>query len=165
MSRTERRRGQTTIDFAIGASVFLIVVAFVISFVPGMFAPFEDPDRAQEADRVAATLATSALAHPDDPYALNVTCTQDFFDQMRGNGSADATCRFDTTTTAVGPTFGIDDVELNATVESVSTGAVVSDGGVTFAAGDPAPSTGSLAVARRTVDYDGDTYRLVVRAW
>ena len=33
-------RGQTTLDFAIGVSVFLIVVAFVLAFVPGMVQPF-----------------------------------------------------------------------------------------------------------------------------
>lgn len=162
---TRSRRGQTTIDFAIGAGVFLVVVAFVISFVPGMFVPFEDPDRSQEADRVASTLATSALAEPSDPYLLDPDCTVGFFDQMNPPGSAPSSCRFDTTTDEVGPTFGMDLVELNATIENVSTGAVVSDESVTFAAGDPAPSTGSLAVARRTVDYEGETYRLVVRAW
>jgi hypothetical protein len=159
------RRGQTTIDFAIGAGVFLVVVAFVVSFVPGMFAPFEDPDRAQEADRVATRLSTDALGDPSDPYALNETCTEEFFHQMRGNGSAPATCRFDRTTTAVGPTFGIDDVAVNATVERLSDGTVVSGDDVSFAAGDPAPTTGSLAVARRVVTYEGAAYRLVVRAW
>jgi len=29
-------RGQTVLDFAIGVSVFLIVVAFVLAFVPGV---------------------------------------------------------------------------------------------------------------------------------
>jgi hypothetical protein len=159
-----RERAQTTIDFAIGAGVFLVVVAFVISFIPGMFAPFEDPDRAQEADRVAGTLANSALADPGDPYALDGDCTRAFFTQMQTGTDAPATCRFDTNTSAVGPTFGLG-VEANATIETLSGGSVVSDGGVTFAAGDPAPTTGSLAVARRVVSYENETYRLVVRAW
>jgi hypothetical protein len=157
-------RGQTTIDFAIGAGVFLIVVAFVVAFVPGMFGPFEDPDHAQEADRVAATLATDALADPSDPYVLDEECTREFFHQMRGGGAASPSCRFDNSTSAVGPTFGEDVVRMNASIETLSSGSLITDN-VTFAAGDPAPTTGTLAVARRVVHYDGQTYRLVVRAW
>ncbi len=54
-----RDRGQTVQDFAIGASVFLLTVAFVFAFVPTLFTPFEN-DRAagleSQASRTAAAI-------------------------------------------------------------------------------------------------------------
>lgn len=76
-------RAQTTLDFAIGISLFLIVVVYVLTFVPGVFAPF---DRAQESqtvavDRVASNLVEGQLTEPDEPYRLNRECTLAFFNQ------------------------------------------------------------------------------------
>lgn len=50
-------RGQTVQDFAIGASVFLLTIAFVFAFIPTLFTPFEDeiaPGLESQASRTAA---------------------------------------------------------------------------------------------------------------
>jgi hypothetical protein len=52
-------RAQTQIDFAIGISVFLLVLIGILLFLPDVFAAYEDPvgaDEQEEADRIAATL-------------------------------------------------------------------------------------------------------------
>jgi len=49
-------RAQTVQDFAVGASVFLLTVAFVFAFVPSLFTPFEssvDPGASMQVDRVS----------------------------------------------------------------------------------------------------------------
>jgi hypothetical protein len=86
-------RGQTTLDFAIGVSLFLIVVVYVLAFIPGMFAPF---DRAQEAetvavDRVASNLVEGQLADPSEPYRLHRDCTIAFFNDSAENTDGDGT--------------------------------------------------------------------------
>ena len=45
-------RAQTTQDFAIGASVFLLTMAFVFALIPTVFAPFQTP--VTSADTVAS---------------------------------------------------------------------------------------------------------------
>jgi quinol-cytochrome oxidoreductase complex cytochrome b subunit len=47
--------GQTTLDFAVGVSVFRIVVAFVLAFVPTMLQPFDGSSQGETAltDRLA----------------------------------------------------------------------------------------------------------------
>lgn len=52
-------RGQTVQDFAIGASVFLLTIAFVFAFIPTLFTPFEDDVAAglgSQASRTAASI-------------------------------------------------------------------------------------------------------------
>jgi hypothetical protein len=52
-------RGQTTQDFAIGISLFLLTALFVFVFVPTIFTPFDPgvaPGSQQQADRIAATM-------------------------------------------------------------------------------------------------------------
>ncbi len=52
-------RGQTVQDFAIGASVFLLTIAFVFAFIPTLFTPFEDsiaPGLDSQASRTAAAI-------------------------------------------------------------------------------------------------------------
>jgi hypothetical protein len=58
-----RNRGQTTLDFAIGMSVFLMTTIAVISFVPGMLEPFQTGPQESTviADRVATQLVESTL--------------------------------------------------------------------------------------------------------
>ena len=58
-ARRGRDRGQTVQDFAIGASVFLLTIAFVFVFIPTLFTPFEDevdPGLDSQVDRVASAI-------------------------------------------------------------------------------------------------------------
>jgi len=51
-------RGQTTQDFAVGISVFLLTIAFVFAFIPTIFTPFDTDvggSDTSNADRVAST--------------------------------------------------------------------------------------------------------------
>jgi phosphohistidine swiveling domain-containing protein len=76
-----RSRGQTTLDFAVGMSLFLISVAFVISFTPNLIQPFADSGTEDTiiANRVASQLVEGTLADPGKPYVLDKACTMAFF--------------------------------------------------------------------------------------
>lgn len=109
-ARGRSDRAQTTIDFAIGASVFLLAVAFVVWFVPSMFEPFADSEGSLFvlADRTASFLTEDALAvSAADPAVLDVGCTLAFF-----NGSA-------TVTLADGSTGACDRIETEGSIEAI----------------------------------------------
>jgi len=58
----ETPRAQTPQDFAIGVSIFLLTMAFVFTFIPGIFSPFATdptPGSEQIADRVAEDLVAN----------------------------------------------------------------------------------------------------------
>ena len=180
-------RGQTTFDFAIGVSVFLLAVAFVFSFVPGMVQPFTSSGQEEMAasNRLADRLATDALTD-GEPYILDTACTETFFNASL-NGS-DTTCDFEGKTveealslgirtnlnvTLVGNTTAINDPADGPTettlclnvddsvVEAGTTGSCVT----TFATGDSVPESGSVITATRQVSIDGYHAKLVVRVW
>mgnify|MGYP000300743449 CR=1 FL=1 len=77
-----RERGQTTLDFALGASLFLLALIGVLVFVSGTMEPFAQGSQEDigVADRVADTLAEGSLAEQRTPHVLNATCTVAFFD-------------------------------------------------------------------------------------
>ena len=162
--RSSTRRGQTTIDFAIGVGLFLLVVAFVVAFVPTIFTPFQSTEGPQTADRIATSLSTDRLGDPSEPHVLNGTCTDGFFGQLHGGAPAPTGCQFNTSATTTGGMFGLDRTrDLNVTVEYTN-GSVV-ERGTRLAAG-PAPSeTTSVTAATRVVSLDGHPRRLVVRTW
>lgn len=85
-------RGQTTLDFAIGVSIFLIVVVYVLAFVPGMLQPFVESQEENTivADRAADQLTQSMLGAPETPFVLETDCTVAFF-----GGPDPGDCRFD----------------------------------------------------------------------
>lgn len=89
-------RGQTTLDFAVGMSVFLLTLGFVFTFVPGMLAPFYDSTQAETpaTNRVAEDLVTRSLGDADTPYVLDRQCTVEFFNDSTGE------CDFTGETTA-----------------------------------------------------------------
>jgi hypothetical protein len=118
---TRRRdgRAQTTLDFAVGMSVFLLTVAFVLSFTPNIVAPFSESgtEDTVTANRVASQLVEGTLADPDRPYVLDKACTTAFFapensdgdidgndlndandDQLEPNGRASSEARYDIST-------------------------------------------------------------------
>ncbi|WP_235728471.1 DUF7287 family protein [Halosimplex carlsbadense] len=80
--RAQRRRGQTTLDFAIGMSLFLLTLTVVFLFVPGMIDPFTGGAQGETpaADRIADDLVESRLGDPSEPYALDSECTRRFFE-------------------------------------------------------------------------------------
>jgi len=157
-------RAQTTIDFAIGIGLFLLVVAFVVAFVPTIFTPFQSTEGPQTADRIATSLSTDRLGDPSEPHVLNGTCTAGFFDQLDGGGPAPSTCRFNTSADTTGEVFTLDrSREVNVTVRDAN-GSVV-DGGTRLAAGPAPPETTSVTAATRVVSLDGHARRLVVRTW
>jgi len=174
-------RAQTTIDFAIGTSVFLITVAFVVAFVPGIFQPFADGPQEELAgiDRVADTLVYDLLDGGDDGATLDRRCTVAFFD----GDSSDTGCNFDDSESfaaQVGLSAGHhanvtlvvgdpDGGEPNA-VCSDGTRITVSDtdtcpSGFALDAGEPLPADGASVIGRRVVYVDGTTATVIVRMW
>jgi hypothetical protein len=77
----ERQRGQTTLDFAIGMSLFLSVLIFIFLFIPGLLSPFSAgvQEETVTTDRVADGLTMGMLGSPQQPYVLEEHCTQEFF--------------------------------------------------------------------------------------
>lgn len=148
------RRAQTTIDFATGAGIFLLTVAFVVSFVPMAFEPFTGTEtRPIVADRAANQLAGDLLGDPGDPYVLDEACTDAFF-----AGDPPTDCRYGDgdPATALGLASG---THVNVTLER--------DGTVVLATGETLADTGSTnaITAQRVVSYDGRRHRLFVRVW
>ena len=108
-------RGQTTLDFAIGMSLFLAVLIFIFLFVPGLLAPFTagGQDETVSTNRVADYLAKGALGTPRDPFVLDTQCTILFFD----NRTAADKCGGDwSADTPVEETVGLDPSRQNLNV-------------------------------------------------
>nr|WP_162413217.1 hypothetical protein [Haloarcula salina] len=82
-------RGQTTLDFAIGISVFLAVLIFIFLFVPGLLSPFTEGAQEETvvSNRVADGLTKSMLGSPERPYRLDRYCTVEFFDDQAAPAS------------------------------------------------------------------------------
>ena len=162
---SRRDRGQTTFDFLVGMSVFLLTVAFVVAFLPNVFEPFtaEGSDDVLAADRTADLLSEQLLADPATPAVLNATCTEAFFDAA-GDGDDGLDCAFDTDANdlrgalGVGPT-----VSVNVTVEE--NGSIRSIDSTDLRAGRSPSNSESVVVARRVVLLDGDERDLYVRVW
>jgi len=76
-----RERGQTTLDFALGASLLLLTLIGVLIFISGTMEPFTEGSQEDigVADRVADSLAEGLLADPAEPHVLNTGCTVEFF--------------------------------------------------------------------------------------
>jgi hypothetical protein len=79
-------RGQTTHDFAIGISVFLLATVFVITFVTSMTTPYSSgiTETEQEYAQSAARQLMTNFTTESDPTALNATKTTDFFTRTWG---------------------------------------------------------------------------------
>lgn len=168
--RSRARRAQTTIDFAIGAGIFLLVVAFAFAFTPGALAPFTDAEQPQSADRAASKLVGGELGSADDPYLLDRTCTVAFFDYFRNDRNVTADCQFDTEADSINQALGIREfTNVNVTVQrhdgSVRT--LTNDAGdsVRLVAGEERIERTPMTTARRTVRLNGSVHRLVVHVW
>ncbi|WP_123623447.1 hypothetical protein [Halorubrum sp. CSM-61] len=173
-------RAQTPIDFAVGAGVFLLTLAFVIAFVPTLFDPFSAAETASPmvSDRVAAGVAGDLLAtSPADPGVLDPLCTVAFFAPERGAPASD--CRFDADDDPADH-FGIDgDVQVivhalnernpgeNPANVSIATAEETFDGVELIRPADGPSGTAAddVTVSQRLVSIDGEQYRLTVRVW
>jgi hypothetical protein len=150
-------RGQTTIDFAVGATLFLLTMAFVFTFVPVMFQPFAtSQSNPLVADRVANRLATDILGDPAEPYVLNDTCTTAFF----GSNPAPSGCSYqysagDHPNLALGVE---DDTRINVTLVDPS-------GAVELSTGESRANARDVITAQRRVLYKDRSYELYVRVW
>jgi hypothetical protein len=150
-------RGQTTIDFLVGASVFLLTVGFVFASLPSVFAPFAGGDEATTlaADRAAATLVEDDLAREGRPGVLNATCTRQFFDESLAGPCSPA---------ALDAALGLDAPDsVNVTVEE--DGSVRELDGTALRAGPSPPDSVGVVVAHRLVTVDGEESHLYVRTW
>lgn len=114
-------RGQTTLDFAIGMSLFLAVLIFIFLFIPGLLAPFTSGGQGEtvSTNRVADYLAKDALGSPAEPFVLDTQCTILFFDDE----AADSTCGGDWSGgTSVEEAVGLDPnrQNLNVTIRGIA---------------------------------------------
>lgn len=166
-------RGQTTPDFLVGVTIFLVTVAFVVAFVPQLLAPYQDQDHAPVSERVAGTLAGSLLADAEQPGTLNETCTIAFLTQTGGGD-----CPFDTSA-SVTDQVGVESwYGVNVTLSRDVTGGpapetLCADAGSVGACGTDRLAVGpsipgdhrAVATAQRTVVVDGRDAVLEVTVW
>ncbi len=166
-------RGQTVIDFGIGAGVFIITVGIVFIFVPSMFEPFSTAAGSSPivADRTADHLTGSLLvADPANPSVLSAACTAAFFDR-NGDLATDARCGFDpndSTADLLGVDRGTVNVTIRALEDSPATGPAqtheVDDIEYTLTRGSDSPQS-DVSTASRVVLIEDKRYRLVVKVW
>lgn len=184
-------RGQTQIDFAVGAGVFLVTLAFVVAFVPTLFEPFAVADTASPlvSDRIADGTVdllgastnvsgdATAVHAPTRPGVLSPACTVAFF-TTDTTLDDDAACPFDAGTD-LDVLFGIDDDvqivvhELNETAPAENPVSVDLEtrhgtvgGELNRSSTDPNATTiDDVAVSGRVVSLNGVQYRLTVRVW
>lgn len=159
-------RAQTPVDFAVGTSLFLIVVIAVFGFLPSMFGPFvqESNADAMVTDRSAARLAEDLLVgDPARPAVLNESCTEEFFD---ADGAAPETCRYDEDGADLPAALGIAGwSNVNVTIRDGDTGTIHDIGGTELAAGPDVPESADAIASRRLVLLGGEERQLYVRAW
>lgn len=147
-------RGQTTLDFAFGVGLFILVVAFVFAFVPSMLDPFSGTGQSERviADRLASQLSEGMLVTtPAHPYILDTTCTNAFFDD-----TSPSQCRFDGAT--LHERLGLSEryqVQVTLTQNGKSRNIGL----------NPPKGSDSVAAARRVVIVDGNEATLTVEVW
>ncbi|WP_135851369.1 DUF7287 family protein [Halorussus salinus] len=164
--RRHSSRAQTSIDFVVGMSVFLLTVAFVVAFLPGVFEPFTATGSGDvlAADRTAGLLAEQVLADPASPGVFDPACTAEFFDAAGDGAAGVAGCQYTTDAANLDAALGLGPATaVNVTIEN--DGGVRSRGGVALAAGPAPPESESVVVARRVVLLGGDDVDLYVRVW
>jgi hypothetical protein len=134
-------RGQTGIDFLVGATVFLIAVGFVFAFVPSMFAPFFTGGTGDTltADRAATQLAEKELVEdPSSPAILNESTVDGFFDGCDGAYLDERLA------------LGTERVQVELDNDTC---------------GDDPPARSSVTVSQRYVSIGDDHHTLTVRIW
>ena len=188
----DRPRGQTTLDFAIGISLFLVVIVFVFSFVPGMLQPFvvTGAEHPVMADRLGDRLAQGQLGHPEEPFVLENDCAVEFFNDSRyddGLGSP-SDCRYDgnalheragvTNTSNLNVTLegnasaGVDgsttlcwDGGTDSLAQEASSDCGDSDDDTLTTGGAPPTANDATVTARRVVSLAGEDVTMKVVVW
>lgn len=170
-------RGQTTLDFAVGTSVFLLAVVFVIVYAPTLFDPFAGGTGAKllVADRAATSLSGDFLvASTAEPGTLSAACVGTFFDVGLDETVQGSNCtgtdleKFDDPD-GFGELLSLDGRRATVTVHELDSPASNptqpewADGPLTRSNDDSVPS--DIAVATRTVSIEGQQYRLTVQVW
>lgn len=139
-------RAQTTMDFLVGTTVFLLTLSAVLVTLPGLSDPFVAGTESDTivADRAAESLSTDVLADSTTrPFVFDGDAVETFFAQSE----ADAKDQ-----------LGIQlSVSLNVTLDSQS--------GRIHDLGPPSPSEVDTSVAWRAGRYRGTNVELVVRVW
>jgi hypothetical protein len=155
-------RGQTTQDFAVGISVFLLTVGFTFGFLPTLLSPFGSPvgdDITAKSDRVAGTMI-SDLTVDGEPRTLDATQLEAFI----SNNQSESDLR---------EYFGLRaSADVNVTVMNVQEGGtrtVVTVDGTDLRAGDDYRSQTPAASTTRVVLVSGGHCDvqcvLVIRVW
>ena len=162
----DNERGQTTLDFAVGMSVFLLTVVFVIAYAPTMFDPFAGGSGAKlvVADHAATTLSSDLLvASTAEPGILSAGCVVTFFGEEPPGASCPTEAEFESLDTALSLDGRNADVTIHELNEPASEPVEVNGTKLTRSNSASVPS--DIAVATRTVSVDGQQYRLTVRVW
>jgi hypothetical protein len=173
-------RGQTTLDFALGASLFLLALIGVLVFVSGTMEPFTEGSQEDigVADRVADSLAEGLLVDPAEPHILDTTCTVEFF---AGNSPADCRHSGSSLTERVGVknwqlinvtmqtdlTGGPDEEVLcwDSTDERVVARSTAGCDQQFTVGPTPPPRVGDTVTARRVVSINGTDTTMRVEVW
>ncbi|WP_416841590.1 hypothetical protein [Haloferax sp. DFSO52] len=139
-------RAQTGLDFVVGVGLFLLVLGFLVQFVPGMIAPYsDDAELPVVAERVATRLTGAYLGSPTSPGELDRTTATTYFEGTDPDPEG----------VAAG-------YSVNVTAEGNLTGDPLEQ---FHSVGDVPPRDGSVAVVRRVVSVEGEDVLLTVRVW
>lgn len=177
-------------DYAVGAGIFLIAVAFAVGFGGQLFVPFGGEADSPAADRLADQLTGRTLGDPGAPGGIDPACTADFFEAFAAAGASGDACTFaeGTPADALGATVRVNvSVEYRAprgvmascaddaadprsvrVVRLDTTGAVPRVdrcGDLKLSTPTRPPAGASVTTARRVALLDGRGVRLVVRVW
>ncbi|MFB6070808.1 MAG: hypothetical protein ABEJ76_07270 [Halanaeroarchaeum sp.] len=138
-------RGQTTLDFLVGTSAFLLAVGLVVGLVPGMLDPFTVDGRATPVagNRAVASLAQDELAEQGEPFVLSESAVDDFF-ALDDDAVAE---RLDLQ----------EGVSANVTLDNETASPKT--------VGPPVPPDRSVTITWRRVSYAGERATLTVRIW
>lgn len=175
-------RAQTTLDFAIGVSVFLLTLVIVFAFVPATLQPFTQTAQEEPVatNRIADLIVMDTVAEPGQPYLLDPACTaallSDGADDGCGFDGASLTTRLDLpdrhrlNITIQGPTgSGTELLCWDTQDEQVvgrSNSACDGPDDIVFRGGETPPTGGeSVESARRIVLIQNATGELEVKIW
>lgn len=163
-------RGQTTIDYAVGASIFLFVVGGTLLFIPTIFEPLSTSATTDAliADKTATHLAKQLLNSGETTATLDAVCTAAFFGQ---DTTLDDECSFDASSSTREIVGVSETTDINIILTNPQPASEPSPITQEFEGSDyelkRATDTDqqNTAVATRIVSLNGNQYRLIVEVW
>jgi hypothetical protein len=117
-------RGQSVFDFAIGISLFLVVVVAVLVTIPTAFGALDrdagtEPSDDVAAERVADYLVQTAFANPGQSGRLKSECVQNFFYQdLPGTSWPEPPCSYDFDERSVRDRVGLNSTSVSVSIRS-----------------------------------------------